>query len=114
MSFFLDYLLGRLRATVHVLDYTHPQGYFTVEQRVPRRIMKEYGSGGELFATINEDVRLKSGRFPAFLPGCLIGDKAYTFMGKPSWDKLAAQYKKKPQNLDEALHQAINAVKDQS
>ena len=89
MSFLLDYVFRRPKATVHVLDSAHPQGHFTVELRVPSHVLKQFGEDRELFATVNEESRLKSGRFPAFLRNVFIADKAYTFMGKASWDELA-------------------------
>lgn len=94
---------------VHVLDSTQPQGHSTVELRVPSHVLEQLGSDKELFATINEDARLKSGRFRAFLRNVFIADKAYTFMPKASWDELAAQQRTEPREVDAGVRQVIDA-----
>ena len=109
MSFLLDYVFRRPKATVHVLDSTQPQGQSTVELRVPAQVLRQFGPDNELFATVDEEARLKSGRFPAFLRNVFIADKAYTFMTKASWDELAAQYRKEPRQVDARVRPAIDA-----
>jgi hypothetical protein len=109
MSFLLDYVFRRPKATVHVLDSTQPQGHTTVELRVPSHVLEEFGSDKELFATVNEQARLKSGRFRAFLRKVFIADKAYTFMSRESWDELAAQQRNEPREAEAAVRPAIDA-----
>ena len=108
MSLLLDYVFRRPKATVHVLDSTQPQGHTTVELRVPSDVLEEFGSDKELFATVNEEARLKSGRFRAFLRKVFIAERAYTFMSKAAWDELAAQQRNEPRALDVGVRQVID------
>ena len=110
MSFFLDYVCRRPKATVHVLDDTRAEGPFRIELRVPSHVLKQFGSDGELFATTNAEARLKSGRIRAFLRNVFIADRAYAFMEKASWDELVAQYRTKPQQPNEALQQPLEGA----
>jgi hypothetical protein len=110
MSFLLDYVFRRPKATVHVLDSAQPQGYATVELRVPDHVLKEFGSDKELFATLNEDARPKNGRLRAFLRKVFIADKAYTFMTKASWDELAAQHRNESRDVDAAVRPAVPPI----
>jgi hypothetical protein len=105
MSLF-DFLLGRPKATVHVLDFTHPNERFTIGRRVSQRLLDDFAADGQLFASISE---LKSGALK-FFPGFRAGGKTYTFMRKHTWDELDYQYRHPPKNLDEALQGVLKAI----